>query len=113
MDFEVLSVLEKIAPLRTQVERVAQGLRAVNERTQSLPRIAKDVDEFERIAANVSTAWSQLDSDHLPSDVLRFLRESGSPSGAEIDLLTEPVKQWLREHSLEKAFRIRSNTLAY
>jgi hypothetical protein len=113
VNFEVLNVLERIEPLRRQVERVAQGLRSLSIRSESLPRTVDELDDFENIAAKVNVAWKQLDSDHLPPDVLRFLKESGSPAGADLDLLIEPVKQWLRDHKLDRAFRIRSAAPIY
>jgi hypothetical protein len=108
VNVEVLMVLATIGPLRTQVDRVSRGLRELNERIKTLPSSAKEIDDFDKSAANVNAAWGQLDSDHLRPDVLQFLKAAGVSTGAKLDLLTGPVTQWLQSHELSDAFRIRS-----
>jgi hypothetical protein len=110
VNMETLIVLEKVGPLRTQVDRVSRGLRSLNELTRTLPRTEREIDEFDKSASHVNAAWSQLDSDHLRADVLQFLKAAGSTTGASLDLFTEPVGEWLRAHKLETAFLIRSSS---
>jgi hypothetical protein len=107
---EVLTMLRGIGALRPQVDRVSVGLRDLAERANRVPTTEADIDQFGRKAAEVSAAWGELDSGHLPAEVLSFLKDAGSPMGADLNKLTEPVRQWLRDHDLTGAFRIRQTT---
>jgi len=107
---EVLSVLASVAALRRQVDRVTVGFRDLDERLTRLPVTEVEIDQFDRKAAEVTAAWNELDSDHLSPDVLLFLKEAGSLRGADLDRVTEQVLQWLQQHNLTGAFRIRQNT---
>jgi hypothetical protein len=104
---DVLAVLVAITALRPQVGQVTSGLKNLDERSNRLPVSDADIDEFDRQAAAVRAAWNDLDSGHLPPDVLVFLKEAGSGPGAELSRFTNAVRQWLEEHRLTGAFRIR------
>lgn len=107
---EVLTVLRGIGALRPQVDRVSVGLRDLAERSNRVPATEAEIDQFGRKAAEVAAAWEELDSGYLPAEVLSFLKDAGSPMGADLNKLSEPVRQWLRDHDLTGAFRIRQTT---
>lgn len=104
---EVLKVLEGLSALRAQVRRVVAGMEELEARTQRLPSSGADIDAFERTVADVHAAWNELDTSHLPPEVLQFLKEAGGATGAALGRLTGPVQQWLQEHRLTASFRIR------
>lgn len=103
---EVLLVLSNIGALRSQVSRITAGLRDLNDRANRLPLNDEELDQFEERVAQVGAAWNELDSEHLPPEVLVFLRDAGGV-GAELAKLTDLVRSWLHEHGLTAAFRIR------
>jgi hypothetical protein len=104
---EVLQVLSTIGPLKVQVGRVAAGLRALNDHADRLPSTDAEVDAFETQARAVQTMWDAFDTDHLPPDVLHFLKDAGSNAGASIDALTDGVRAWLQSNGLAPSFRVR------
>jgi hypothetical protein len=106
---EVLMVLSNIGALRSQVSRITAGLHDLDDRVNRLPSNEEELDQFGRRAAEVGAAWNELDSEHLPPEVLVFLRDAGGV-GAELANLTELVRSWLQEHGLTAAFRIRQTT---
>jgi hypothetical protein len=109
---EVLTILANIAALSRQVARVTIGLRELNERANKLPATQAELDQFDKKAAVVNAAWNELDSEHLPAEVLLFLKEAGGLGGAGLERLTDQVRQWLGEHdNLMTAFRIRQSII--
>jgi hypothetical protein len=104
---ELLNVLSRIPALKAGVDAVWAGLRDLNERLLCLPAGAEDVDAFEARAADLRRKWDAFDTAHLSPEVLQFLKDAGG-AGAALDALTDTVRDWLREHNLATAFRVRS-----
>ena len=103
---EVLNVLARIGALRPQVDRIWAGLRDLESRAARLPATETEIDELDRKVREVSEAWNEFDTSHLPVDVWQFLKEAAG-SGAALARLTDPVRAWLEEHELSSAFAIR------
>lgn len=104
---DVLNVLGHIAALTIKVKQVGAGIRDLDDRLNRLPSSDTDIEEFEAAAEAVRIRWNDFDSDHLPAEVLRFLREA-SDTGAALDDLTDTVKKWLDQYGLGASFRIRA-----
>lgn len=102
---DLLSVLEKIPKFLnavTTVSTLSSRIRAID--------YPKNQVQFERVAEEITqlnSAWSSLNSDEVPLDVLNFLRESATTNGASMNLLTPTVQEWLDSQGIGSSFRIR------
>lgn len=105
---EVLGVLSQISELRVTVSRVRAGIHRLTQAGLSLPANDDAIDTLVREAEAVAEAWNSLDTDHLSPQVLQFLRQAGSPAGAQLDALSSEVISWLSAKGLSGSFRIRA-----
>lgn len=105
IDKKFLSALEMIPNFSktvVQVEKLSSQIEAID--------YPKNHDQFEKsedIIAQLITAWSSLNSDEVPTEVLRFLKEATTTNGAPMNLLTPTVQQWLDAKGIGSSFRIR------
>jgi hypothetical protein len=114
-----------VASLREQVSSdILNALRAVPEYRPIVATVQRTQEQIDRLAgtlptdiANANTlltqltneqrdAWQRLTGGDLPRSVVSFLRASMG-DGAELQLLTTEVIDWLKTRSLDSAFRIK------
>jgi hypothetical protein len=98
LDDDILAVLEQVghaADVR-QIRSANVGLR---ERLSSLPVTDAAIAAFEREAADLSRAIQGMP---IPPQVRSFLL--ALPRGAQLDLLTDEVRNWLRDNGLQANF---------
>lgn len=104
---EILAALASDPSARTTViaiRRLAESVRRLRDRQVPTPN---EVAEFDTAVADLRAAWSNLDVASLNDDVVAFLRAANADRGAELALLTEPVRMWLAERHLESHYAIR------
>ena len=105
---EVLAVLEQIGDLQKTATRVRAGIRRLGDSAARLPSSEEEIVEFVSDAQKVAGAWDSLDTDHLSPEVLQFIRDAGSPTGAHLAGLTTSVTGWLASKNLTDSFRVRA-----
>jgi hypothetical protein len=107
IDKDVLEILAGITALRDSVA-ILRNLKANAETVcASLPEGSEDVVHLRKLCEDISAVWHNLAGEGIPTAVLIFLRSAGNRDGAQFDLLTTEVLDWLVVHGLRDALRIR------
>jgi hypothetical protein len=65
------------------------------------------LDEFDKTTAELRSAWSTLDVAGLSEEVVTFLRAANSDDGAQLELLTVRVREWLEQRGAASHYVIR------
>ena len=107
LDVEVLEILGAIAALRQPVGQILSLRREANQCCAVLPEGGDDIEHALRLCARIREEWFSLAGEGIPQEVMTFLRDAGSPSGAAYSLLTAGVMEWLNQHGLKQALRVR------
>lgn len=107
IDQEVLRVLSTVSALSTTVTRIQAQLALIDRHAAVLPRDAADVEYVRELCAQANEAWHALAGDGIAPNVLAFLRNAGSSTGASHDALTPSILQWLDDHNLRRVLRVR------
>ena len=102
---DVLAVLRRIDDFREQVARVDERLRDLRARRDAVPLRPEEISAFDVGVDEVDGLWHSLGGDSLSSELLTFLRNSGT-GGASLDSLTPVVAEWLRDKRLWSSFKI-------
>ena len=114
-----------VTKLREQVSSdILNALRAVPEYRPIVATVQRSQEQIDRIAGTLPSdiahasqqltaltneqhdAWQRLTGGDLPKSVVSFLRASMG-DGAELQLLTTEVINWLKARRLDGAFRIK------
>jgi hypothetical protein len=107
IDQEVLNVLAGVNALSRTVVSIQELLSQIARHASALPTNAEDVKEVIDSCAQADQAWHALAGDGIAPEILTFLRAAGSGIGAQYDLLTPSVLEWLDAHKLRHLLRIR------
>ena len=101
-----LDVFNAIPAFRDVAARLKRLYAEREPLAQSLPATDDDARAPHRLASEIAAAWGELGGG-APPPVLDLLRAAGSTAGAPLDALTEEVRQWIDDHDLSDALRIR------
>lgn len=104
---EVLTALEddpRAGSTIVRIQHLSEALRRL--RTRTIPSPA-ELDEFDKAVAQLRDAWSALDVASLSEEIVAFLRAANSAQGAPLDLLTVPVREWLKQRGAASHYVIR------
>lgn len=104
---EHLNVRAKIPAQKTKVDEFRQLRDRALSLAKATPTHAAEMDLFEVYRDQCLAAWRDLDSDGLPPDVGKLLRDAGTPAGAVLDLITPATLEWLKANGLYAKFRVR------
>jgi hypothetical protein len=104
---DVLGVLKKIVAFGPQIRIVEERLAAFERQAEALPRTGADITTLTDSATRTLDAFQQLHTNEIPPEVLQFLRDATSYSGAPLASQTSTVSDWLKAQNLESAFSIR------
>ena len=102
---EVLDVLASAFP--KPVARIRLLSEQLERDRVTLPVNALHVENFNRKAAVLQSAWEALGGEQVPEAVLQFLKNAASPQGAPLQLFTDEVRAWLVAHDILKSFKVR------
>lgn len=86
------------------LKRFGEALRRLRE--LPIPTI-QQLNEFDTTVEELRAAWSKLDVAGLDDEIVAFLRAANSDSGADIELLTSAVRQWLEDRGASSHYVIR------
>jgi metal-dependent amidase/aminoacylase/carboxypeptidase family protein len=102
---DFLSVLAKIPTFSQTVTAV----RSLSSQIQVIdyPKDRDQFDKVEKAISKLTTAWSSVNSDEVPPEVLKFLKEAATINGAPMHLLNPTVQKWLDDKGIGSSFRIR------
>ena len=103
---ELLNVLSRINAFKSTVEKVRKLNSKIEEMKSTLPENQSDIDNFLSIIHSLNETWQKLGSDNVPGEVLEFLKAAVSPRGADLNLLTDEVRVWLKMNDVIHSFRI-------
>jgi hypothetical protein len=101
-----LDVFAKIPAFQKVTAELRQLYEERTRLSQSLPMSDDEAQAPHRLAAQIEDAWARLGGD-APETVLELLRAAGTPTGAALDTLTNEVREWLDDHGVTDALRIR------
>lgn len=107
-DDELLSSLARIPEFRATVNDLKKSADFIRHNKNYIPTNSQQVASLKQAAQKLDTLWKQLHTTNVPQDVLVFLKESSSATGASLELLTPVTHKWLMEHGLISKFRIWS-----
>jgi len=100
-----LAIFDQVPEARTTVGRIRTLRQNLSSRRARLPATDTDIASFRTDVEHLKTLVRELEG--FPPAVLAFLRAAAS-GGAEIELLTDEVRQWLTERGMKNAFRIHA-----
>lgn len=104
---EVLAALEADPRARSTVARIRHLSETLSRiRGRALPSPA-EFDEFDRMIAELRSAWSTLDVASLSPEIVTFLRAANSDHGAPLELLTPSVREWLERRGAASHYVVR------
>jgi hypothetical protein len=105
--------LDVISQLSHNGSAEAAGRRALEVRARLITRAFDDVglplDQLEGLieeATQAARAVERLRNEQVPDEVIAFWDAASSESGAELDLLTPEVQQWLETHDALRSFAV-------
>lgn len=107
---ELLDVLIALPSFREQVSKIRSLYRTVDDlKTGFTPSadIAATLEQPRRLAADITHAVAQLEGPGVPAEALAFVKAASAHPGATMEQFTETVQQWLSEHNLLNAVRLR------
>ena len=104
---EVLSVLENVGSIKTKIHDLKTLKKSINDFVSSLPDSTSEIERFLAKVKEFSDQWDTLGGNDIPPEAISFLRDAGQYAGADIDLLTNSISNWLSSHGLHKSLRIR------
>jgi hypothetical protein len=107
LDDDILAVLEQVGRA-ADVRQIRRAKASLSERLSTLPLTDAAIAAFEREAADLSRAIQEMP---IPGQVRSFLL--AVPRGAQLELLTDEVSNWLRDNGLQASFVVipkRQNT---
>lgn len=102
---ELLETLERVptfAPKVRQIRTLHSQARRCEER---LPQSEGDFTRLTSLVSSLEKSWQGLSGEGIPDDVLAFLKAAVG-DGAELDLMTPAVTEWLERHGLKKNLRV-------
>jgi hypothetical protein len=86
------------------IKRIGEAIRRLRE--LPIPTI-QQLNEFDATVEELRAAWSKLDVAGLDDEIVAFLRAANSDAGADIELLTSAVSQWLEDRGASSHYVIR------
>jgi hypothetical protein len=104
---EVLTVLENVGSIKTKIKELKTLKISINGYAASLPDSSNEIKNFLEKLKAFSDQWDSLGGNDIPPEAISFLRDAGQSSGANIDLMTDSISNWLSSHGLHKSLRIR------
>jgi hypothetical protein len=87
-----------------KIKRLAETTRRLREK--AIPSI-DEIREFDDATAELREAWSTLDVASLNEEIVAFLRAANSERGADLELLTSTVLDWLDQRDAKDHYAIR------
>jgi uncharacterized protein YgfB (UPF0149 family) len=103
---ELLGLLAQIPSLQAEMVALEGKWQAVNAARGQLPSNAGELRRPAELVEEVTKLMSALKLDGVPTEVRVFLSRLRE-GGATFDDYTEVVRDWCREHDVEKSLRIR------
>jgi len=102
---DLLDVLDRLPSFSKSVMQIRQISAEIVEFKDNLPLSEKQIDKFNKLADRMKSVWDGIEA--VSPDILNFLQNAVSSSGAPIDLLTDEVKEWLDKNKIKTSFKIR------
>jgi hypothetical protein len=93
---------------RNQLRLYKQAYTQLNSLGRSRPQERRDFDRVRELARQLGEIYQRFDL-KVPEDVKRFL-QAVADGGADLDLLTEDVRDWLQEQGSSGHYRIVART---
>lgn len=103
---ELLAELRRLGHFVDEVSTLTRIQRELEVLAGTLLPRPSDVEKCFGLVKEWNEAWAPIEKG-LPPDVADFLTRATS-DGAELTLLSDAVREWLRIHNLEMAFRVRT-----
>lgn len=103
-DHHLLEVAAKVGE-RKRVESI-RSLSATLQAVEEIPSTDSDWKRFESVRDQLRSEIDELGVKNFPDTVLEFFRSVQTPQGAQLDLLTPEVKNWLEEKGFLGRLRI-------
>jgi len=103
---ELLAALTSLGRFRVEASALAQIQVKCDELARVLVPKPDEVDKWLALMRQWQEGWRPIE-DSLAPEVAHFLGEATS-NGAELNLLTKAVRDWLQSQGLESAFRVRA-----
>lgn len=105
---DILNALRAIPEYRPIVATIQRSQEHINRLAETLPTdIANATQTLVELSTEQREAWKRLTGGNLPKSVISFLRASMG-DGADLQLLTAEVIDWLKARKLDSAFRIKA-----
>src|ERR1017187_2221267 len=92
---ELLDLLTKVGPFASKIAEVRSIVRELDQLAVRVPTSDNSVSRVQFLAERVVTLLGELHTDEIPNGVWVFLRAVGSPTGADLSLLSSEVASWL------------------
>ncbi len=102
---ELLDVLDRLPSFSSSVRQIRQINSEIATFRDGWPLTEEDIEKFNGLADKMKTVWDGIEA--VPPDILAFLQNAVSSSGASIDLLTDEVRKWLAEYKINASFKVR------
>lgn len=106
LDVASLDVLASIPTLKSIINSIRLLQVHIDTLRSSLPETHRDIQNFHDKIGELKAKWQDLTGEGIPESVITFLRACGGLGGANLDLLTEEVRNWLSERNIEESFRV-------
>lgn len=105
--FETLDVLGNIPSFKERVEQIKiTCIKIDNLRKQKMPQTG-DISRYKSLVDKFDSLWLEFESDDIPDEVEVFLRSAGTVGGADLELLTDEVFEWINNHHIEDSLGIK------
>ena len=106
LDVASLEVLASIPTLKSIIDRIRFLQVDIDRLRSSLPETDTDIQNFHKKINQLKGEWQALAGEGIPESVIKFLRACGGVGGANLDLLTDEVLNWLSDRHIEESFRV-------
>lgn len=103
LDVRFLEVLASVPTLASIVSDIRRLQSEVDSLRGRLPKTDQDMQTFHSKIDQLNRQWHALTGEGIPDGVITFLRDCGV-SGANLDLLTDEVLDWLSVHDMTTSF---------
>lgn len=102
---QLLAVLDQVPALREATKQVRTSQANIARRRATLPKANSDIADLDSAVAELRSQWHLLTGDGLPREVMEFIRAAAG-GGAQLELLTDEVRQWLISRAVKDAFHV-------
>lgn len=100
---DVLGSQPSFAQPVNQLRKIAEEI----EMSRDLPQEEEQIERYKQLVLQMRSIWDGIEGGAVPPDVLKFLQNAVSTTGAPLDLLTDDVKAWLGDRGVKRSFKIR------